>query len=279
MVGLCFISNLSVGAVIRHAARTTDEQQQYLRRYGYLNPASTGNEEMGSLSNEGSASTAEVSLAIQKFQHMAGITETGTMTQETIRMMERPRCGVADYPQTRNKRFAAQGSRWSKSLIKYKLFNFTLDLPRTTVERDMEMAFKLWSDVAMLSFRRQRFASADIDIMFVAGAHLDGNKIGTFDGAGGTLAHAFYPRFGGNIHFDEDETWTSGSYSGTNLLQVATHEIGHSLGLRHSEVKESIMAPFYKGYVPNLVLHADDISGIRSIYGTKMATRDKRSSP
>jgi len=56
--------------------------------------------------------------------------------------------------------------------------------------------------------------------------------------------------------------------TGIDLVNVAVHELGHSLGLGHSNVKEAIMAPFYTGYKPNLKLHADDIEGIQYIYGT-----------
>ena len=52
-------------------------------------------------------------------------------------------------------------------------------------------------------------------------------------------------------------------FSGTNLLQTAAHEFGHSLGLSHSDVQSALMAPFYKGWEPNLKLDRDDIDAIQ----------------
>ena len=88
-----------------------------------------------------------------------------------------------------------------------------------------------------------------------------------FNGPGGVLAHAFYPQ-DGRAHFDEDETYTHKTDSGVNLLWVAVHEFGHSLGLYHTGVHGAIMYPYYTGYVPNMQLHSDDIAGIQSLYGT-----------
>jgi len=61
--------------------------------------------------------------------------------------------------------------------------------------------------------------------------------------------------------------WSNVWRSGTNLLQVAVHELGHSLGLGHSDEESAIMAPFYRGYKPNFSLDQDDIDGIRYLYG------------
>ena len=53
---------------------------------------------------------------------------------------------------------------------------------------------------------------------------------------------------------------------GINLLYVALHEFGHSLGLEHSTLEAAVMTPFYPGYNPNLDLHYDDISRIQVKY-------------
>ena len=48
-----------------------------------------------------------------------------------------------------------------------------------------------------------------IDISFNRFNHGDGDP---FDGRGGTLAHAYFPIYGGNAHFDDSEFWTINSY-------------------------------------------------------------------
>jgi matrix metalloproteinase-14 (membrane-inserted) len=35
------------------------------------------------------------------------------------------------------------------------------------------------------------------------------------------LAHAYFPVYGGDAHFDDAEQWTINSARGTNLFQVA----------------------------------------------------------
>ena len=71
----------------------------------------------------------------------------------------------------------------------------------------------------------------------------------------------------GDTHFDDDEQFTTGTSEGINLDWVAVHEFGHSLGLEHSNVRESIMYPWYKGYFPNIALTEDDILGIQALHG------------
>ena len=75
--------------------------------------------------------------------------------------------------------------------------------------------------------------------------------------------------YGGNIHLDVDEKFSADGRSGFNFGSTIMHEIGHSLGLLHSNNYYSIMHPEYAmkaegDYIP---LTVDDIEGIQSIYG------------
>jgi hypothetical protein len=49
-----------------------------------------------------------------------------------------------------------------------------------------------------------------------------------------------------------------------DFFTVALHELGHSLGLGHSEVTGSVMEPVYAG--SRRSLHPDDIAGIQALY-------------
>lgn len=51
---------------------------------------------------------------------------------------------------------------------------------------------------------------------------------------------------------------------------MAVHEIGHTLGLEHSENNTAIMFPTYTGYVGDILLSKDDINGIQWLYTKKV---------
>ena len=96
---------------------------------------------------------------------------------------------------------------------------------------------QLWSDVSNLKFTQKEFGKVHIEMRFVRGNHNHS------DGLGGRRGLAEFPDFGGDIFFDDEENWcldSNNSYNSivsgeSNLLIVATHELGHALGLLHSE--------------------------------------------
>uniref|UniRef100_A0ABM5FWF6 Stromelysin-1-like n=1 Tax=Pogona vitticeps TaxID=103695 RepID=A0ABM5FWF6_9SAUR len=199
---------------------------------------------------------------IRQMQAFWGLEVTGKLDSNTLDAMKKPRCGVPDIGEYKT---FAMSPKWRKRDLTYRIQNYTPDMNTKDVDHAIERAWKLWSDVTPLTFTRVYGDSADIEISFASGSH--GDYI-PFDGPGQQLAHAFSPAYGGNVHFDEAETWTK-DLKGTNLFLVAAHEFGHSLGLHHSDVLGALMFSTYQPVEPqNLKLHRDDTEGIQQLYGT-----------
>ncbi|KAL8191070.1 UNVERIFIED_CONTAM: hypothetical protein K2H54_067367 [Gekko kuhli] len=201
---------------------------------------------------------------IREMQEFIGLEVTGELDSKTMEVIQKPRCGNPDVGD-----FAFFGGqpKWEKKDLTYKILNYTPDMKKVDVDKAIEKAFQAWSQVTPLTFRRSDESTADIMISFARKEHGDFNP---FDGAGGTLAHAYAPSsssIGGDAHFDEDESWTK-DRQGSNLFVVAAHEFGHSLGLFHSKDVNALMYPVYKNPQKNQpVLSRDDIEGIQLLYG------------
>lgn len=258
---------------------TPVQAMMYLQRFGYMDQTK---------GNSASLLTEETVInSIKDFQRFAGLNETGILDNQTFTMMNMPRCGVKDRvghgESARRKRYTLQGSRWRVTNLTYKISKYPKRLKdRQKVDKEIARAFKVWSDMTPLSFTVRKSGRVHIDVRFESGEHGDGDP---FDGPGKTLAHAFFPQYGGDAHFDDEEKWTINEYQGTNLFQVAAHEFGHSLGLSHSDVKSSLMAPFYRGYQAVFQLDEDDVLAIQALYGDKKekperpTTTDKEDKP
>ncbi|KFM04408.1 Stromelysin-2 [Aptenodytes forsteri] len=201
---------------------------------------------------------------IREMQSFFGLEVTGELNHKTLDMMKQPRCGI---PDVRSYSTFPQSPRWKKEDVTYRILNYTPDMLQADVEEAIAKAFQLWSSVTPLRFTRLYSGQADIMISFAAGFHGD---FYSFDGPGGTLAHAYPPStgIGGDAHFDEDENWTKfTTYNGYNLFLVAAHELGHSLGLGHSNVFGALMYPIYMARdTRDYRLPQDDIDGIQALY-------------
>ncbi|KAK8512443.1 hypothetical protein V6N12_075022 [Hibiscus sabdariffa] len=207
--------------------------------------------------------------AFQEFHHL---NVTGEINPNTIDAMSTPRCGVPDVHNhgmlhfISNYTFFGGSPRWNKYDLTYNFLPDSLQVVSFQVLRPVvARAFQKWASVS--PFRFQEVAQgyrADIRIGFYRGDHRDGIP---FDGPQNILAHAFSPP-DGRFHYDADESWsTNPTRSQVDLESVTVHELGHNLGLDHSQYQSAIMYPSIPLGTTKRNLGQDDIIGLQALYG------------
>lgn len=164
------------------------------------------------------------------------------------------------------------GQRFEKQVVKWRLLDtgYSTRIPADDQRATIDLAFRMWSEVIPLKFVEETdgdVQSVDIEVAFGKGAHQNCKR--NFDGHGGEIAHSFST---GNMHFDDDEYFKSMrtfTPDGIYLLRVAVHEIGHVLGLMHTDKKYSIMYAIYeKGSSnPDFELGWEDRKAVQAVYG------------
>lgn len=170
-----------------------------------------------------------------------------------------------------NPDYVIQGNSWDHRILTYWFSNGTEDILGNDERTALHTALDIWQNQTDIRFLEVCDSiNADIIFMWGIGDHGCGYP---FDGPDGILAHSFFPppngNFAGDVHFDDAETWTTdirpNSNQPINLITIAAHEIGHSLGLNHSSVPNVLMYAYYSA--SHRYLDQDDINGIRTIYG------------
>lgn len=224
--------------------------ENYLIKYGYM--------------SFGQTSLRDSSSAVRQFQQMFGLRETGVVDDETARLMEEPRCGNVDV--AASSMYKQQSDLWEKKLLKWTYEPTSDGMDEDRIVGIIRQAFRFWSMASTFRFDYVERGAADIIITFEKFSHGDGRK---FDGPGNELAHAFFPwtSRAGIVHLDGSETWSlEDRKSDINLFSVITHELGHTLGLKHQYRRDSIMFPFYMYWPKNTRPSAYDKNLMRQTY-------------
>jgi len=141
------------------------------------------------------------------------------------------------------------------------------------VRQELEKAFRPWAEAggfALNFLDKSADPYAKVDVTIQWSERSSGSEF-AFDGPGGALAAATKS----SISFDASERWELSSSRHPHreifdwdehyfkLLPVAMHEMGHVLGLTHSDEPASVMSPYY--IADRVVLSAEDKQRIKAL--------------
>jgi hypothetical protein len=182
------------------------------------------------------------------------------------------------------------GAGQNATTLNWHVDNATTDFGAAGQRAALIAAMQTWANIVQITFVELPVASQTrmVDWAFVTGNHCSfegaecGNANCPFDGQGGVLAHAGFPpglnslcvnpmpeTYAGNVHFDDADPFEQDGGSAAFSMQlIATHELGHALGLQHDtgEGGPHLMRPNFASGDVAQAPSASDIANLASGY-------------
>jgi hypothetical protein len=174
--------------------------------------------------------------------------------------------------------YVANGHVWSSHQVPYYVNPVNLDLPEADILAATQSGAANWTNQSQADFAFT-YSGLSNATAVASNSHNDvffrnesnGSTIAVtywwYDGTG-YLVDADILFYDGGFHFFGN---SGGCSSGQYVQDVATHEFGHALGLRHSSTSSATMYATTTSCSQNWrSLAPDDIAGVEALYGTRV---------